>query len=240
MSDGTRSPARELADGTAAYTRGDFAAAARSFESAIAAGADSADAWYNLGNALARGGETGRAVLAWERSLRRDPGGEDARANLEAVLAASPDAALVGEEPVLARLGSRLPPDPLAAGLIAAWAAASVALVGRRLVAGRGARLVLALCAAVLVAASAILAGATWLSWRAHSGPTAVVVSAVAQVRDVPEDGATAVFELHSGTRVRVLGHTGPFARIRLPSGLSGFLEARAIEPVSTSPDRRW
>jgi len=64
--------------GTAAYQSGDYAAAADHF-----AARDSADSWYNRGNALARAGELQDAIAAYEESLQRAPGREDARDNLE-------------------------------------------------------------------------------------------------------------------------------------------------------------
>lgn len=225
--------ARAVAEGTLAYGRGDFDAAVRSFESAVAAGADSADVWYDLGNACYRAGQQGRAALAWERALRRDPGDEDARANLSLVRAASPDVAIVGEDPVLARLGARLAPDPLAAGLLGTWLLACALLLARRLAVGRSARLVLGLGAALLVAASAVLGAATILAVRARDAGDAVVLVSSTPVRDAPEDAARTAFELHEGTRVRLTGRTGPFAHIRLPSGLTGFVEARHLETVA-------
>lgn len=48
----------------------------------------SPEAAYNLGNALARNGQLGMAVKAYDLALRRDPGDVDARANRTLVLAA--------------------------------------------------------------------------------------------------------------------------------------------------------
>jgi Ca-activated chloride channel family protein len=62
--------------GTAAYQQGDFDTAIEHFSSA-----DSADAWYNRGNALARGGKLDEAISAYEESLQRAPDREDAEQN---------------------------------------------------------------------------------------------------------------------------------------------------------------
>ena len=66
--------------GTAAYESGDYAAAVDDFNAD-----DSADGWYNRGNALARQGELDAAIDAYRESLQRDPGREDAADNLELV-----------------------------------------------------------------------------------------------------------------------------------------------------------
>ncbi|MAT93184.1 MAG: hypothetical protein CME59_11350 [Halioglobus sp.] len=64
--------------GTAAYRDGDYASAAQHFGAA-----DSADAWFNRGNALARAGQLDEAIAAYQESLQREPDREDASANLE-------------------------------------------------------------------------------------------------------------------------------------------------------------
>jgi len=66
--------------GAAAYRKGDYAAAAREF-----ARGDGALAQYDLGNALARGGEYDEAIAAYDRALQRDPRLHDARVNKQAV-----------------------------------------------------------------------------------------------------------------------------------------------------------
>ncbi|MCW4454647.1 tetratricopeptide repeat protein [Flavobacterium sp. MXW15] len=73
----------QLAEGVAAYRKGDFAGAQRRFE-----GIDDAPGWYNLGNALARQGRYDDAIDAYDRALQHQPGMPDALANREAVEAA--------------------------------------------------------------------------------------------------------------------------------------------------------
>lgn len=63
--------------GTAAYRAGDYNGAAEQFSRG-----DSADDWYNRGNALARAGELEAAIEAYRESLARDPEAQDARDNL--------------------------------------------------------------------------------------------------------------------------------------------------------------
>ena len=69
-----------MAEGVQAYRNGDFAAAEQAF-----AGQDSAEALYNLGNALAKQGKYDEAIGAYDRALRKQPGMADAAANRSAV-----------------------------------------------------------------------------------------------------------------------------------------------------------
>lgn len=93
--DATPDPARTAAVAAdAAYVRGleevsgstaavaAFRESAAAWRRAINAGADGSAAWFNLGNALVRAGETGDAILAYRRAERLDPTDDDIAANL--------------------------------------------------------------------------------------------------------------------------------------------------------------
>jgi len=69
-----------LLRGSAAYRAEDFAAAAQDFERP-----DSAEAQYNLGNALAREKKYAEAIAAYDRALKRQPDMDDASANRKAI-----------------------------------------------------------------------------------------------------------------------------------------------------------
>ncbi|MEE4278375.1 MAG: VWA domain-containing protein [Halieaceae bacterium] len=66
--------------GAAAYEGEDYELAAQSFASD-----DSADGWYNRGNALAGQGRYDEAIAAYEKSLELKPDQEDARRNIETI-----------------------------------------------------------------------------------------------------------------------------------------------------------
>ncbi len=69
-------------DGMTAYSRGDYRAAIEKFES-LAADGLSAPLLYNLANSYAQAGQTGKAILNYERALRLAPGDSDTQGNLE-------------------------------------------------------------------------------------------------------------------------------------------------------------
>jgi Ca-activated chloride channel family protein len=64
----------------ASYRAGDFDASAASLN-----GIDASEAHYNRGNALARAGQLGEAVAAYDRALELEPGHEDALFNRQLV-----------------------------------------------------------------------------------------------------------------------------------------------------------
>lgn len=72
-----------IAQGVDAYRKGDFAAAEKDFN-----GIDSADAFYNQGNALAKQDRYDEAIAAYDRALELQPKMEDAIVNRKVVDAA--------------------------------------------------------------------------------------------------------------------------------------------------------
>jgi tetratricopeptide (TPR) repeat protein len=66
-----------------AYEAGDWSKATQIYESLISHAGFSASLCYNLANSYARNGQTGKAVLGYERALRLAPGDGDIRHNLE-------------------------------------------------------------------------------------------------------------------------------------------------------------
>ncbi|MEO6102205.1 MAG: tetratricopeptide repeat protein, partial [Pseudoxanthomonas sp.] len=72
-----------IEQGAEAYRKGDFAAAEKEFS-----GIDSADAFYNQGNALAKQGRYDEAIAAYDQALKLQPKMEDAIENRKVVDAA--------------------------------------------------------------------------------------------------------------------------------------------------------
>ncbi len=69
-----------------AYRDGDFVNSIKLYEQIVAQGIhenkESAEIYYNLGNAYFRNGETAKAILNYERALLLNPGDSDTRHNL--------------------------------------------------------------------------------------------------------------------------------------------------------------
>lgn len=71
--------------GNEAYSRGDFQAANEVFTQLTESAGFSPAVLYNMANSYAQSGETGKAILAYERALRLSPSDPDIRGNLELV-----------------------------------------------------------------------------------------------------------------------------------------------------------
>lgn len=219
-----------FAEGNRLYREGDFAGAITSYGSVLEGGFESAALYFNLGNAHFRLGDTGPAVLNYERAVRLDPGNDDIRANL----------ALVNQ-----RLQDRIEPLPrfwllsafdwwmglIPRGVLEVMVAASYLILGGVVVLivlrrPDGWRAPLRRCAHAAAVAT-ILLGATLLIRETGLGrpEEAVVMAAEARVLNAPsEDAGLTLFTLHEGTKVRVDRRVGEWAEVVLADGKVGWL----------------
>ncbi len=231
-------PVAFFQEGNRRYTAGDYAGAVEAYEAILAAGLEGADLYYNLGNAYFKAGELGRAILSWERAARLDPSDPDVRANLE--LARSLTADAIEPLPRFWLLEAvswwiHVWPRGLLLGMAAAawWLTGAGALLwivadgartrawGRRLVWTAG-----------LVS---VLLGATVAARELGVGQPeeGVVLQEVVQVRSAPaEDDDLTLFEIHEGTRVRVMRRSGGWAEIALDDGKVGWVPVEAFEVI--------
>jgi tetratricopeptide (TPR) repeat protein len=224
-------PAERFERANALYRSGDFGGAAGEYEALVADGYTSPAVHFNLGNARLRLGRRGPAVASWERALQLDPWDGDARENLLAARTEDPDRALSGEPALFARLVERTG-DGLAVVLFAVpwwllWGALALRL-GRRPAARR------VLTALALVSTLGVMGGGALLAGRARDRlrPIAVLIAPTSSARDEPSAALKPAFELHEGTRVRVVGAQGDFVRVRLDGGLEGWIALADLEPL--------
>ena len=221
-----------------AYTEGRYEDSEALFKSLAEAGCDDAVLWYNLGNASFKAGQTGKAVLCYERALRRDPSDRDIRYNLEFARSSTRDEITPVPEFVLhtwARKVSYIFSSGVWAVLSIVFFAAALALVllfllGRS-AAARRAGFFSAIAALVLFG----IALGFSLSLRRDALRTdeAIVMKAVSSVRSSPsEDSAKDLFILHEGTRVRVLERVSGYDNISLADGRQGWILDSDLEII--------
>jgi hypothetical protein len=214
-----------LAKANESYQRGDYAAAATNFRQFIDAGHETGDLLFNLGTAELKAGHRGAAMLAFERALRLDPNDSDAAFNLAEAEKGNIDK-IVGasdEEPLLERVGARIPTESVGTIFLVAWLLGNLGLIARWFV---GRRLTFAAGIGSALVAIALISGPIFFigAWQRTHSPYAIVVSPSAAVREGPAADFKSAFEVHEGLKVRVLREDRGFLRIRLPNGVEGWL----------------
>lgn len=213
-----------------AYLAGDFAEAVRRYEAVAAAGLEGATLRYDLGNALFRAGQRGRAAASWERALRLDPSDAEARANLALVRRGhATRLPWARPAPVAERLAARFTDGEAALAFLLPWA-----LLWALLAARLGARPSRRAPLAVGAGAAAVLALGGGLLSAEKAGelrePRAVVVSSGAGLVEAPSPSLAPTLELPEGAPVRALQAEGDWVRVRLPGGLEGWVRAADVE----------
>jgi len=224
-------------DAAGAYERGDFPAAVQQYLRLLDAGRGSAAVYYNLGNSLYRTGQTGAAMLAWERARRRDPADAAIRDNLEFAGARIIDRVTEDEdaEPLRALWDwhGRIPPLAGTAVFLLVWWGFNACLAGA-LFSGvaslRRAAAYLLPMALLGVFISGLVLGL--LVYRRDVVVEAIVQSPRADLLSAPDEGSVRLTTVHEGLKVRLRSRRGEWAEVLLPNGLRGWLPADTVAGI--------
>ena len=219
------------------YTAERYQEAAQQYEALLKQG-ESADIYYNLGNAYYRMDDITHAVLAYERALLLSPGDADVRFNLQMARSKTIDK-IVPESEMFFVTWYRSLVHMMS---VDAW--------------GRTA-LVSLVCAMILVLVY-LFAQRIWLRKVGFFGGMlffvvflaanvfgfhqqqsllhrtgAVIIRSAVPVKSTPSKNGTDLFILHEGTRVDVIDDTmRGWREIRVADGKSGWLELKDIEII--------
>jgi tetratricopeptide (TPR) repeat protein len=220
-------PVATFYEANSAYNAGRYGDARSAYELVLSTGVASGATYYNLANAAFKLGETGTAILNYERARRRLPRDPDVRANLE--YAREIAGAEAASRPIWSRitlpLVDRATLSEQLSLLLAIWWVLWAVLAGRFLVPryrnglGQTAR-VAALLGAIL-ASNAIARGLT-VEWV----PTAVVTSKEALVRYEPSAAGSEYFRAKGGSLLTIDEEREGWLRVERSDGLRGWIAA--------------
>ena len=230
-------PEITIAKANKAYTEGFYANAAELYKSIINAGYESADLYYNLGNACYKQNDFTSSILYYEKALKLDPGNEDVNYNLNVANSRISDKI----EPLpelfyrrwLNTLISQLSTDE--------WAKAGIAcliiaiLLGTVYVASRV--LILrklgfwtGLSSFLLSLIFLLFALGSYTSVK--SDLSAIVSNPTVTIKSSPDEKSTDIFVLHEGSKVRLIDHIGNWYEIKIANGSVGWLPSSAMEKI--------
>lgn len=221
--------------GNRLYSEREYEQALLAYQAALDAGADDPDVYLNFGNAAFRLGETGLAVWACEMGLRLAPRDDDLRFNLRYAKAFMRDEMPPVDQVFILRV----------ARAVALWMTAGEALLGaavgwalfglafllwgpwrRR----HGLVLTIGILGLLLLVFFAPIAG-----WRLHvqlGVDKAVVTAEKTTVRTAPAPEADEAFTIHAGMPLVLVEQRDRYARIKIPSGMEGWLPRDAYRPI--------
>ena len=222
-------PNAQFAKANEEFAAGDFDGAARDYEELVRSGQDTANLFYNLGNAYFRKKDFGRAVLNYERALALDPRHPEAQANLR--IARDEGRALELLPGRMDRLvGFATPSQYAIAAAIAFWVGtfgiAGLIFNSRR----SGGLIAFTMLSLVIFAATGFTA---WqLEHGKYGGGLAIVTAENADARLATADTSNRVLALPAGSEIRVLSQRGDWIYATLPNNLRGWLPAKSAEQI--------
>lgn len=239
----TEEKERQLSDeelwnmGNDAYSDKRYSDAVKYYNGIIERGLYSAKLYYNLANAYFKCGETGPAILYYNRALRMSPASDDIRYNLEMAEAMTKDKIAVVPEFFLKRwvrqLRNSMSCTAWSAISLAAFAAALAMLLmfllSERL-SIRKTGFYGTIVAMLLFVATTAFALAERRDMLARKD--AVVMSSAISVKSSPDRSATDLFVLHEGTKVRIVTEIDDWYEIVIADGKKGWTEGRNIEKI--------
>ena len=233
----TSASAQTKADADSAYVQGNYQKAIELYSELLKEG-QSADVYYNLGNAYYRSEEITQAILAYERALLLSPGDADIRFNLQLARTKTIDK-MVPQSEFFAVTWYRSLVNQMS---VDGWAYTSLAL------------LVLTIVLVLLY----LFASPVWLrkvgffggllallffllanlfAWQQkqtlNHRDGAIIIQSAVPVKSTPATSGTDLFILHEGTKVIVTDDTMQDRKeIRMPDGKVGWVETAQIEII--------
>ena len=223
---------------TTAYEEGDWATALDSYEQISELGLESAQLYYNIGNAYYRLSDYARAVLYYERALKLDPSFADAQFNLEHVNSLLQDKIETIPEfflkEWLANLSRTMSSNAWAIVFLCLLGVTFALLLVYRLspsIVWRRVGFFVGLFTLILMISALVFS--IWQKNDYQRHDEAVVMKTVTSVKSSPTSGnSTDLFILHEGTKVKVLENTGVWTNVTLSDGRQGWMKTEDIEII--------
>ncbi len=220
-----------------AFLSNDMESAIKGYEQLVKNGDESAEIYYNLGNAYYKKGAFPKAVLNYERARKLNPSDEDIDFNLRMVNMKLTDKTEqvpgIFYEEWWKKTVDMFPADK--------WAGFAVSLLWISLFAA----VVFLLSRSVLIKRVAFYTGliivlfsglSFYIAGCAHdvcrNSNEAIVFAQSVYIKSSPTEKSTDLFILHEGIKVQVLDQVGEWKKIRLANGNIGWLKQDTIELI--------
>lgn len=219
------------------YQKGDYISAIDSYKKIIAAGNESAELWFNLGNAYYKLNKTADAIVSFERAKQISPNDEDIEFNLKIAnlrtidrFQQMPKLFLFEWYESLKNMYSSDTWSFLAITFL--WIAAITAAAFLLIWALSLRKILFGLSLASLVISVICLFSAFQKFTIEQTKDTAIIYKPSVYVKSSPDEKSTDLFILHEGTKVKLLDEVGQWKKIRLANGNLGWLKDKEIEVI--------
>lgn len=223
--------------GVEAYQNGKYNQAIEHFNDALNQDYESAELYYNLGNAYYKTGEIGQCILNYERAKELSPHDDDILFNLKIAQLQVVDKIPSPEVDYLFRLWRNIihffSLSQLSILTLVLYILSIGVLIVRLLIKSAWIQKTAPYILAPLFIFFVIFA--LFFGLRLHEElhvKEAVIMTDKVNVMSSPAKDSVEVFALHEGVKVRVMDHSGDFVRIRLTDGKDGWVLANSLEII--------
>ncbi|MFH0732312.1 MAG: BatD family protein [Candidatus Omnitrophota bacterium] len=210
------------------YQQEKFEQSIAEYEDIAGAGFESANVYYNLGNAYFKIGSVGRAVLNYERAKRLAPGDEDLRTNLEYAKSLIVDKSMQETAPWFIKAVNTIPERFSADGFCALILLVNIlvfvllTLSLFRMRATRFFTFIIATLVIIYIGSFAVLIRKVSVI---NNNQEAIMLVPETDCRFGPLDNATTHFKLYEGSKIMILKSEGPWSKIKRFDGKIGWVK---------------
>lgn len=224
-------------EANSAYQNGNYEEAVSKYESILENGETSAEVYYNLGNAHYKLNHIAPSIYYYERALQLKPGDEDIKNNIEFARNMAIDDIEAVDQSGLKHWLNRT----ISVFRFSTWAVLGilfsvlfVALFLFYYFSGRPLYKRLLFAGATLSMVLCILSVVFAFQQRSYiqNNEFAIVFSEEAEVRNEPNMRGDSSFELHEGTKARVVEDYQEWSRIELANGAQGWIKTSDLRKL--------
>jgi tetratricopeptide (TPR) repeat protein len=219
------------------YEAGNFQQAVAAYEKILTTGKANWQVYYNLGNAYYKQKQFGKAILNYERARRLNRDNEDIDFNIDLanlsvadrITAMPRSLAVIWLDHAIHFFTIEMAALLTAIFWVVLFAGAIIWMLARREFLQNWGRWLVWVAGTVWLMFALIFA---LLAYERATVEEAIVLAPRVVVHSSPSEGATEMFVLHEGVKVRLQENSGYWRRIRLADGKVGWLEADTIEKI--------
>jgi Tetratricopeptide repeat/Bacterial SH3 domain len=226
---------RLFREANTAYTRGKYGEARQRYEQIVLRGRSDERLFYNLGNTYFRQGQLGRAIWAYEKALRLEPGHTEAKHNLllarQTVSNRVRDKIIGAQKPGRwQRLVQYFSVTSAALWFFSLWYLA-FGLAVTVILLGPGVLRSSLIGLAVLALLVSMGFGRIYYAriGLADNVRDAIVLDDKVGVREGPQAITKKSFDIHAGLKVHIAIREDQWVKIRLANGLEGWVRSASI-----------
>jgi Bacterial SH3 domain./Tetratricopeptide repeat. len=223
--------------GNEAYAVEEYGTALDFYNQILDKGENSYNLYYNIGNSYYKMGEVGKAILYYEKALKLNPSGKDAKNNLEiAKLKTLDKVESVPEFFVISWIkGFRnsFSSDKWAnISIIFIIITGFLLLLYKFASTSKKRKFSFVLACLTLLCFIISFIFALNLSNKASGEDGAIIMQPVSNVKSAPNATGNNIFILHEGTKVKILESTGSWCKIEILDGRQGWINGNDLEKI--------